>query len=199
MYCCCSSTSAADTRCSCSCWRQQGHLAQPKARSAGRSFSPSTTHSTSLQTFYTLPLHPLPAAGFDCDSWRCDSDIGRQTGTETHWEANKKEEKGKQTRKEKKFRRCDVAAKATDGRRRDVAMRDVLASQAVQSGSQRALQGQIQLHDVIKAHHLSPSLSTTDQVHHFVSHRKNISSWQGCEGTWAICFSPSSRAPLLNF
>ena len=57
---------------------------------------------------------------------------------ETHWEANKKEEKGKQTRKEKKFRRCDVAAKATDGRRRDVAMRDVLASQAVQSGSKRA-------------------------------------------------------------
>ena len=50
---------------------------------------------------------------------------------ETHWEANKKEEKGKQTRKEKKFRRCDVAAKATDGRRRDVAMRDVLALQAV--------------------------------------------------------------------
>ena len=37
-----------------------------------------------------------------------------------------------------KFRRCDVAAKATDGRRRDVAMRDVLASQAVQSGSKRA-------------------------------------------------------------
>ena len=50
----------------------------------------------------------------------------------------KEEEKGKQTRKEKKFRRCDVAAKATDGRRRDVAMRDVLASQAVQSGSKRA-------------------------------------------------------------
>ena len=52
---------------------------------------------------------------------------------ETHWEANKKEEKGKQTRKEKEFRCCDVAAKATDGRRRDVAMRDVLAPQAVQS------------------------------------------------------------------
>ena len=138
LHCCCSSTSAADTRCSCSCWRQQGHLAQPKARSAGRSFSPSTTRSASLRTFCTLLLHLLPAAGFDCDSWRCDSDIGRQTGTETHWEANKKEEKGKQTRKEKKFRRCDVAAKATDGRRRDVAMRDVLASQAVQSGSKRA-------------------------------------------------------------
>ena len=113
LRCCCSSTSTADTRCSCSCWRQQGHLAQPKARSAGRSFSPSTTHSTSLQTFYTLLLHLFPPAGFDCDSWRCDSDIGRQTRTETHWEANKKEEKGKQTRKEKKFRRCDVAAKAT--------------------------------------------------------------------------------------
>ena len=67
LHCCCSSTSAADTRCSCSCWRQQGHLAQPKARSAGRSFSPSTTRSASLRTFCTLLLHLLPAAGFDCD------------------------------------------------------------------------------------------------------------------------------------
>ena len=41
-------------------------------------------------------------------------DIGRHRALQARSCHEKEEEKGKQTRKEKKFRRCDVAAKATD-------------------------------------------------------------------------------------
>ena len=79
-------------------WRSQ----KPAALAAHSRHPLPTQHHYKHSTLYFYTF--FPAAGFDCDSWRCDSDIGRQTRTETHWEANKKEEKGKQTRKEKKFR-----------------------------------------------------------------------------------------------